>query len=163
MALATFVGQNLGAKQYDRVKKGTRFGMVCCMLMSWVVSGIIFGFAPQLISLFNSDPQVVAYGVMQSRTVSLFYFLMAFSHGIAGTLRGAGRSIVPMIVMMMCWCLIRVSYIVLVARASDNIRMIFWAYPITWSLSSITFLIYYLKADWPHYLDQREKRQEAKA
>lgn len=163
IAICTFVGQNLGAKEYARARKGSLIGVIAAMIMA-ELTGVLFNlFAPSLIALFGSDPGAIAYGALQARTTTLFYFLMAFSHGIAGTLRGAGRSIVPMIVMMMCWCLIRVSYIVLVARASDNIRMIFWAYPITWSLSSITFLIYYLKADWPHYLDQREKRQEAKA
>ena len=112
-------------------------------------------FAPQLISLFNSDPQVVAYGVQEARIITLFYGLLAFSHAVAGVMRGAGRAIVPMLVMMVCWCVIRVSYITLVARASGNIRLVFWAYPLTWSLSSITFLIYYLKADWPHYLDNK--------
>ena len=120
-------------------------------------------FAPNLIALFGRDPAVIANGVMQARTTTLFYFLMAFSHAVAGTLRGAGRSIVPMIVMMVCWCMIRVTYIMLIARASDNIRMIFWAYPITWSLSSIAFLTYYVKADWPHYLDRKAQIQEAKA
>lgn len=111
--------------------------------------------APRLIAMFNSDPQVVAYGVLQARTVTLFYFLLAFSHSVAGIMRGAGRAIVPMLVMLVCWCVIRVSYIMLIARGSGNIQMIFWAYPITWSLSSIAFLFYYLRADWPHYLEKK--------
>lgn len=163
MAISTFVGQNLGAKEYQRARRGSLIGILAAMIMAECV-GICFHLAaPSLIGLFGSDPAVIQNGVLQARTTTLFYFLMAFSHGVAGTLRGAGRAVVPMLVMMVCWCLIRVSYIMLIARASDSIRMIFWAYPITWSLSSIAFLIYYLRADWPHYLDQREKRQEAKA
>ncbi len=155
MAMSTFVGQNLGAKEYQRARRGAVIGIAAAMLMAELV-GVIFNlFAPSLISLFGSDPAVIAYGTLQARTATLFYFLLAFSHAVAGVLRGAGRSIVPMLVMLVCWCLIRVSYIMLIARASDNIRMIFWAYPLTWSLSSIAFLFYYLKADWPHYLDKK--------
>ena len=155
MALATFVGQNLGAKEYDRARRGARFGVITCMILAEVVGVVFYLLAPQLISLFNSDPQVVAYGVLDAHTITLFYFLLAFSHAIASVLRGAGRAIVPMIVMLVCWCVIRVSYITLIARNSGNIQMVFWAYPLTWTLSSIAFLIYYIKADWLHYLDKK--------
>lgn len=155
LALSTFVGQNLGAKQYARAREGARFGITAALVLAECIGLAFYALAPHLIGLFSDDAQVIAYGVLQARTCSVFYCLLAFSHAVAGVMRGAGRAIVPMLVMLVCWCAIRVSYIMLVARASDNIRMIFWAYPLTWSLSSIAFLVYYLKADWPHYLDQK--------
>ncbi len=155
LAVSTFVGQNLGAKEYQRARQGAKFGVISCMLMSEVVGVCINVFAPALISLFNADPSVVGFGVLQARTVTLFYFLMACSHGIAAVMRGAGRAIVPMTVMLVCWCLIRVSYITLIARGSGDIQMVFWAYPITWTLSTLCFLVYYNRADWPHYLEKR--------
>ena len=155
LALATFVGQNLGAKEYDRAKRGSRFGIATCMVLAGLI-GVVFNiFAPQLISLFNGSPDVVSIGVQQARIITCFYCLLAFSHSVAAVMRGAGRAIVPMLVMMVCWCIIRVSYITLIARGSGDIRMVFWAYPITWTLSSIAFCIYYFKADWPHYLDRK--------
>lgn len=150
MALTTFISQNIGAKKYDRVKKGARFAILCSMLLAEFVGVCIYLLAPILISAFNSDPAVITYGVTQARTVSLFYFLLAFSHCIAGIMRGAGRSTVPMIVMMICWCLIRVTYITIVVRVIPVINSIFYAYPLTWGLSSIVFLIYFLKVDWMH-------------
>ena len=155
LALSTFVGQNLGAKEYDRARQGARFGILSCMVMSELVGVGIYLLAPKLIALFNADPAVVSYGVLQSRTVTLFYFLMACSHAMAAVMRGAGRAVVPMTVMLVCWCLIRVSYIMLIARGSGNIQMVFWAYPITWTLSTICFVIYYNRADWPHYLEKK--------
>ena len=83
-----------------------------------------------------------------ARIVTWFYFLLAFSHCMAGILRGAGKSVVPMFVMMVCWCVIRVSYISIVVRFVPDIQVIFWAYPLTWLLSSVVFLIYFLKSDW---------------
>ena len=151
MSLTTFISQNLGAKKYDRAKKGARFGIICSLIMAECIGIIIYFASPVLIAAFNSDPDVVAFGVQQARTVTLFYFLLAFSHCLAGLLRGAGKSIIPMFVMMICWCIIRVSYITIIVKLIPSIQVIFWAYPLTWTLSSIVFLIFYLKSDWLHF------------
>ena len=150
MATTTFISQNLGAKQYERAKKGARFGILCSITMAEVVGIFIYFTIPILISAFNRTPEVIAYGTTQARTVTLFYFLLSFSHCIAGILRGAGKASVPMITMLCFWCIVRVSYITLIVRFIPVINVIFWAYPLTWSLSSIVFLIYFLKADWVH-------------
>lgn len=148
MALTTFISQNLGAKKYDRVKKGSKFGIICSLILAELVGIVIYIFIPQLISMFDSTKEVIQYGSLQAHTVTLFYFLLAFSHCIAGILRGAGKSIIPMIVMLVCWCIIRVTYITIAVSFIPEIKMVFWAYPLTWSLSSIIFLVYYLKSNW---------------
>ena len=150
LSLSTFVSQNLGAKKYERVKKGTRFCMACSLCLAELIGLVIYTFAPFIISAFNSDPEVVAYGVSQARTITLFYFLLAFSHCVAGIMRGAGRATVPMLVMLACWCIIRVTYITIVTRIIPDIRVVFWAYPLTWTLSSCIFLLYYKKGNWMH-------------
>lgn len=150
MSLTTFISQNLGARQYDRAKKGARFGIGCCLIIAELIGVIVYLSAPLLISAFNQDPNVIAYGTRQARTVTLFYFLLAFSHCLAGLLRGAGRSTIPLLVMMVCWCFIRVSYITAITRFIPSIDAVFWAYPLTWGLSSVVFLIYYLRSDWVH-------------
>lgn len=155
LSLTTFISQNLGARQYERAKKGAKFGVLCSITMAEIVGIIIFFTAPYLVAAFNNDPQVVAFGTAQARTITLFYFLLAFSHCIAGILRGAGESTIPMFVMLICWCIIRVSYITVAVRIIPDIKVIFWAYPITWTLSSILFIIYYFKADWIHGFDRR--------
>lgn len=150
LALTTFISQNLGAKQYERAKKGARFGILCSIAMAELVGMAIFFLSPVFIAAFNNDPEVILFGSSQAHTVTLFYFLLAFSHCIAGILRGAGKSTVPMFVMMICWCIIRVTYITLMVRFIPDISVIFWAYPLTWTLSSIIFLLYFLKGDWIH-------------
>ncbi|MGL4800075.1 MAG: MATE family efflux transporter [Cellulosilyticaceae bacterium] len=156
MAMTVFISQNLGAGQYERAKKGTYFGIAASTCIAESIGFIFFMLAPKMIALFNSDPQVIAYGTLQARTVSLFFCLLAFSHCMAGILRGAGKSIIPMIVMLVCWCLIRVSYITIATKLVPHIQVIFWAYPLTWFLSSVTFLIYYLKSDWLHAFKKKE-------
>ena len=116
---------------------------------------IFFMLAPQLVSLFNNEPEVIRFGTSQSRTIALFYFLLAFSHCIAGILRGAGKAVVHMLVMLLCWCIIRVTYITVATHFIPQIQVVFWAYPLTWSLSSIIFLIYYLKSDWVHGFEKK--------
>ena len=155
MALTTFVGQNLGAKQYERVKKGAIFGIVCAILLAETVGICIYTFAPTLVSLFGGEAEVVAYGVLQGRTVTLFYFLLSFSHAAAAIMRGAGKSTVPMFVMLISWCAIRITYITIVAKLFNNIQFVFLAYPITWSISSVIFLVYLLKADWMHNFERK--------
>ena len=155
MSMTTFISQNLGAGKYDRAKKGARFGIGCSLIMAECIGILIYFAAPALISAFNSDPEVVAFGVRQARTVTLFYFLLAFSHCLAGLLRGAGKSIIPMFVMMICWCIIRVSYITIAVKLIPSIQVVFWAYPLTWTLSSVVFLIFYLKSDWMHFQVKR--------
>lgn len=157
LALTTFISQNLGAKEYDRAKKGAVFGVICSVVTAELVGVVIYTFAPSLIAAFNNTPDVLSYGVAQAHTASLFYFLLAFSHCMAGILRGAGKSTVPMFVMLICWCIIRVTYITVTVHFIPNIRVIFWAYPITWTLSSIVFLLYFLKSDWMHGLEKQER------
>lgn len=153
-ALSTFVGQNLGAGQHDRVKKGVGFGIGCSCLMAEMVGVICYVFAPQLIGFFSDTPEAIDFGVRHMRTICLFYCLLAFSHCIAGIMRGAGKASVPMFTMLACWCIIRVSYITVAVRIVNELTTVSWAYPITWSLSSIIFLIYFLKADWIHNFDK---------
>lgn len=155
-ALSTFVGQNLGAGKHDRVKKGVVFGILCSCLMAEAIGVLSWLFAPRLIGIFNTEPAVIDYGVRHMRTICLFYFLLAFSHCIAGILRGAGKATVPMITMLVCWCAIRVSYITVAVSFVHRLETVSWAYPITWTCSSVVFLIYFLKADWIHNFDRLE-------
>lgn len=156
MALTTFVSQNLGAKEYERAKKGARFGILCSISISELIGVIICIFAPVLISAFNSDPEVIAYGAAQARTVTLFYFLLAFSHCIAAILRGSGKAAVPMVVMLCVWCILRVSYITVTVHFIPDIRVVFWAYPLTWSISSVIFLVMFLRGKWVYGFEKHK-------
>lgn len=150
MATTTFISQNLGARRYDRAKKGARFSILAAVLMAEAIGVLYYIFATQLIGIFDSTPGVIEYGATQARIVALFYFLLAFSHSIAAVCRGAGKAFVPMIIMLSIWCVLRIGYIIAVMRLIGEIRYVFWAYPLTWSISSVIYLIYYLSSDWVH-------------
>ena len=159
MALTTFVSQNLGAHQYDRVKRGVRFGILCSVTMAEVIGALIFLFSPALIALFQNDPPVIAIGVKQAHIEAFFYCFLAFSHCIAAIMRGAGKPTVPMFVMLAVWCVLRVSYISIVVPMMGRIEVVFSAYPLTWFTSSVIFLIYFLKSDWLHNYDRLEQKK----
>ena len=155
MAMTTFIGQNLGAGKHERAKEGARFGIAMSLLLAEGIGIIIYKAAPALIRMFNEDPEVVRLGVKQAHTEALFYFLLAFSHIIAGICRGAGKAIVPMVIMLSVWCVFRITYITVMMHFVHEIGLIYWAYPITWGISSIIYLLYYLKSDWVHGYDKR--------
>lgn len=156
--LSTFVGQNIGAKKYDRVKKGVRFGVGCSVVLTECIGITFWILAPQLIGMFTQTAEVLAFGVRQARTESLFYCLLALAHCIAGVLRGAGKASAPMFIMLGCWCLLRVTYITVALHYVPRIEIVFSAYPLTWFCSNIFFLLYYYKADWLHNFDRMEKK-----
>ena len=163
MATTTFISQNLGAKQYDRAKKGARFGILAAVIAAEIVGILTYIFALQLIGFFDKTPDVVALGVQQSRTVTLFYCLLALSHAIAAVCRGAGKAFVPMFVMLSVWCGIRVAYIALIMRFIGRIEFIYWAYPLTWAISSVIYLIYYTCSDWIHGFEHKSRLLAKKA
>ena len=157
-ALTTFVGQNLGARRHDRVKKGVGFGIACSCLTAELIGVISYIFAPSLIGFFNKTPEAINFGVQHMRTICLFYCLLAFAHCIAGIMRGAGKATVPMFIMLICWCIIRVSYITVALNFRNELTTVSVAYPITWLLSSIIFLIYFLIADWINNFERNQKK-----
>ena len=140
LALSTFVSQNIGARRFDRVRQGMKFGLICSPVLAELIGVAIFTLAPFLIALFNSDPTVVSFGVDDARTVSLFYCLLSFSHCCAGILRGMGRPVVPMAIMLCVWCALRITYITVTVHFIPDIHVVYWAYPLTWAISSVLFL-----------------------
>ncbi len=148
MAMTTFVGQNLGAKKIERTKKGARFGILITIGLAELIGVFVYLFAPQLIAAFDSTPEVIRFGVEKAQTAALFYCLLAFSHSVASILRGAGKAMVPMIIMMCCWCVIRVTFLAVTIPLTHSMQMVYIVYPLTWGLSSLAFLFCYKKANW---------------
>lgn len=147
-ACTTFVSQNIGARQFDRVKRGAKFSVVFSCGCAVVIGIVFFAFAPQFIGLFGKSPEAIASGVLRARICTPFYLLLACSHGIAAVCRGAGYSKVPMYVMLGAWCVLRVTYITIVTRLFHDISLVYAAYPMTWAVSTACFLWYYNKSHW---------------
>lgn len=158
MALTTFVSQNLGARQYDRTKKGVRFGLICGVVAAEVIGVLMLIFAKPLMELFiQNDPGAVAVGIKQIRVEALFFCCLSMSHCIAAVMRGAGKPMIPMFIMLGAWCVLRVLYIQIMVPIVQESWVIFSAYPVTWTVSTIAYLIFYFKSDWLHGFDKKQK------
>ena len=157
MSLPTFVSQNLGAKQIDRAKKGSVFGIIFGMITAELLGVIIYFTSPTLLKIFVDTAESVQYGTIHAKTTALFFFLLALSHCAAGVLRGCGKAFIPMATMLAFWCGVRVVYVTSILKIIPEFRMISWAYPLTWSLSSIVFVIILLRMDWNKIFSNSEK------
>jgi len=161
-AISNFISQNLGAKEYDRAKKGAKFGIICSLIIAETIGVILFFFSPYLLRMFTQTNEVIEYGVEYAKTLSLFFFLLAYSHCISAVCRGGGKPTIPMLVMLLDWCVLRVTYINIAMNINHDIHLLFWAYPITWTISSVFYVFYYNFSDWVHGFDQEYKRKVAK-
>lgn len=148
LALSTFVSQNLGAGRTDRMRQGARFGTTVSVIMSAGIGLVFYLFAPKILTAYTDDPGVLAYGVQWARTTSPFYALLAFSHCSAAILRGASKTYVPMFVMLGVWCVLRVIYISVIMGITHDIANLFWAYPLTWTISSLIYAVNFLFFRW---------------
>ncbi len=142
MAMSTFISQNRGAEKESRIQKGTRFGLLWSTVIIEIIGVILFISSPVLVAVFNKDPEVVSYGVLCGRIHALFYCFLGFSHVSSAVLRGLGKPVAPMVVMLVCWCAVRVLVLSTLGRMYHNILLACWIYPVTWCLSTIVNLLY---------------------
>ena len=134
----------------------TSISLAISIALAEAVGALLFILAPLIVSLFSSDADVIAAGARQARLEAFFYFLVAISHGAAGILRGAGKSTVPMMVMLSVWCVFRVIYVNLALLVWADPLLIYSAYPLTWAISSVIFLIYLARVDWLHAMERHD-------
>ena len=155
ISLTTFVGQNLGAREYERAKKGARFGLLCAMGTAELIGLLLYLAAPWVLRAFTREAEAIAFGVDKARICALFFCLLAASHGLAAVLRGAGKAVIPMISMLSFWCVIRVVFLHFMVPITQSINTVNWVYPLTWALSTVFLGLYYWRADWIHTFERQ--------
>lgn len=160
LSLPTFISQNLGARQYERAKKGARFCTIFGVSLAEIIGILTYIFAPQLICIFTQEPEAIRFGVIHSHIVPLFYFLLAFAHCSAGIMRGCGKAFIPMLNMLAFWCFGRIIYVTIAVRIRPEFSTISIGYPLVWGLSDIIFLILLLKLDWTHSFENQPQIQD---
>jgi len=148
MAITTFVGQNIGAKQYKRVKKG----VFAAWLMSSVVilAGAMFMFfnGRLIVRIFTDDAEVIRVGNAMLQIFAAGYIFLPVVQILNGALRGAGLSKVPMYFMVGCFVVLRQIYLMIAIPMTGKLELVFAGWPITWVVCAAGMLAYYLKADW---------------
>ena len=148
MAITTFVGQNIGAKQYDRVKKGSKVALMLTFGVIAVMALTLFIFGKDFIAIFNSEPDVVAAGWTMLFAFVPFYILLPIVQIYNGVLRGAGKSSVPMYIMVFNFVILRQIYLAIVTQLTKDVYFVFFGWPITWITCALMFIVYYHKVQW---------------
>ncbi|MBQ7231160.1 MAG: polysaccharide biosynthesis C-terminal domain-containing protein, partial [Oscillospiraceae bacterium] len=143
MEVSTFVGQNLGAGQVDRAKRGVKRALVMTVICSAVLMTPVLLFAPTIVRVFNDAPQVVEYGTMLLRFITPFFLVSCANHIYSGALRGAGNSRATMIIMLSTFVGCRQLYLYIMSRICNEVLPIAFSYPFGWILCSLTTVIYY--------------------
>lgn len=148
MAITTFTGQNIGAKNYDRVRKGAKTCLVIALAVTLTLSGGLYLFGEKLLRVFSSDQQVLSYAVQMMHFLVPGYVCLATAHTYCGVVRGAGISMVPMLALVGNMCVLRVIWISLAMPVFHNIVVVFLGYSLTWLTSALTMVIYYHRSGW---------------
>lgn len=151
MAITTFVGQNIGAKKYDRVKKGAymTFIMALSTILCFVI--LMYFFGRDVIALFNQEKDVIDAGRLMQIVFLPFYLFLPIIQVISGVLRGAGQSAVPMYIMTFSFVILRQAYLFVITKVTSSVGYIFFGWPFTWVICSLLFMFYYYKINWLTY------------
>ena len=147
-ALCTFVGQNFGAGQYERMRKGVKQWLLTDIGVTAAMSVLLLSLSPWMLRMFSADAEVIALARRMMWYFAPFYVVWVFIDILSNALRGAGDSFWPMVISLMGVCLLRVLWIVLVVPRWNTIAGVSFSYPFTWGVTALTYLIYYLKAPW---------------
>lgn len=144
VSVTTFVGQNWGAGKIDRVKTSIRTGMVVELLSTLIMSGVILLTGQHLIRLFTQDEGVIAISLMIMHCNVPLYASFVPIDLLSGGMRGMGNSLAPMLIICFGVCVFRVVWLFTAVPLNNNIITIVLSYPISWILTSIVMIIYYL-------------------
>lgn len=148
MAATTFTGQNVGAKKYDRVKRGMWVAMGMGVVYTFITTVLLLRFGSQIMGVFVNDAEVISLGVYILRFFCPFYFILAIMHILAGTVRGTGKTLPPMFIIIFALCVYRVIWINITVPIFREMKWIFMAYPISWAIGAVLMVLYAWKAKW---------------
>lgn len=151
LGVTTFVGQNIGADNMERAKKGAPTGARLSLIVATLLIIPVWIFATPLISLFNRDAEVLYYGTLMIRMQMPFFLTLSLNQNYSSALQGAGNTRIPVIIMMCSFILFRQCYLFLITRLTDSIYPVLLGYPLGWIVCSISITIYYYSIDLSRY------------
>lgn len=143
IAITTFAGQNYGAGKMERVRKGISTCLAMCFASTIVISILLNIGGCFLYSLFTSDPEVLRIGMQIVHFLVPTFFTYVCVEVLSGALRGVGDCWIPTLICLSGICLIRVLWIMLAVPQRPDIYTMTFSYPLTWTITSVLFIVYY--------------------
>ena len=144
ITMTTFIGQNLGAGQYQRIEVGKRQCAVVALGVTLGLSAIIYLFTEQCVALFSPEPAVIEVGVAMMRVLVPMFWTMALREVLLGTLRGCGHNFWPMILSLVGMVGVRQVFLAITMRHSPVIENIYYCYPVAWAATLLLLTAYYV-------------------
>ncbi len=148
LAMTTFAGQNCGAGKISRVKKGLRITLVLALLYTIPAAVLILVFAAPLIRIFTQESAAIACGVLVTWNIGPVYFMQGIIHVLAGAVRGTGKAVPPMVILLFTFCACRIAWLHWGASALGTLEGVLLVYPASITLGMILMILYVRKADW---------------
>ena len=158
IAITTFAGQNAGAGQLSRIKKGmwqTLF-MATVATVLFCLSFRFFGTV--FFRLFSKEEEVITIGMHILKFMIPWWITYISIEVLSGTIRGTGNSFIPMMITVFGVCALRILWLFTAVRKNSTLNMVMASYPITWIITSIAFWIYYLSGKWIYRSDLLKKK-----
>lgn len=148
VSITTFVGQNFGARQYERVRRSVKVCLGMAFVSTVIISTVYLLVGEHLYRLFSDDDVVIAHGMDILRLLVPTYVLYLCIEILSGAVRGAGDSLIPTLITLFGVCLLRVVWLLWIAPGMGTLSAVLVSYPITWALTSVLFIVYYWKGGW---------------
>ena len=146
LASTTFVGQNYGARDLQRARRGTNEALYMALGITAVLSGLFILLARPMIMLFTADEEVIRFGVQFITLAAPFYVLICFNQIFGGALRGVGDAKTPMIIMLACFVAFRQIYLYIGKLFHGSLASVVLGYPAGWLVCSALMIIYYRRS-----------------
>lgn len=144
ISVTTFAGQNYGADKTKRVHGGVRWCMLLALAASLFVSLILYKWGVNCFYLFTTDKEVIQIGKDMMHYLVLLYSFYVPIEVFSGALRGVGDCLMPMILCLFGVCVIRISWVLFVVPMKPDMYTIMFSFPLTWVITMVLFLVYYL-------------------
>ncbi|MGN0777342.1 MAG: MATE family efflux transporter [Candidatus Ventricola sp.] len=148
VSITTFAGQNFGAQRYDRMRRSVRVCLGMAAGVTVFMSALILAIGRPMLGMFTDDAHVVETGMVMIRLITPAWITYLCIEILSGAMRGAGDSLVPTLMTLAGVCLMRVFWVTAVVPRVHQLPVLLLSYPITWVITSILFIIYYLRGRW---------------
>lgn len=147
-AVTTFISQNVGAGKLDRVTTGTRKSLLVGSAFTAGITAVVIILIHPLFRLFSNDAAVIDLGVHVGLIAIPFYIFYLWMEVFSSVIRGSGKAIVTMVILIANMCGVRVGLLWLFLALSPVVTSVAWVYPCTWLCTAISMAVYYQWGPW---------------
>lgn len=154
LAATTFTGQNLGARQYERARRGIRTALAMSVAIVVVLGAVAYLNADRCISIFSQEEDVIKAGATLIRIMCPFYSALCFHQVFTGALRACGKSYIPMLTAILAFVVYRQLFFAIVLPRVQEVAVIGWGFSSSWVLGAVLTSTYYFAS---HCIPKEEK------